>query len=147
MIRRHSLHMYAPIAFALLWTSCAIDGSDVVSGGEVIDRIRTAVSIKVGICYPGDASNVLLAKEVTTRFDRGQFYSTKDVDRCIQDFDALPCAFFYQNFGRQSVSLFVGNVYAFVCPNLSDKEFFSPTYMQGNFPESSSTKHSSTSSN
>lgn len=126
----------------LLLAGCAMDGGSVISGREVNERIREAVVIKVASCYPGDSSAVLLYAEVSPRFDRGQFYSTRDIDRCIQDFNAVPCASFYSAFGRSAISLYLANVYAFVCSGISDKEFFSPRYFEGNFPESSSSRSS-----
>ena len=123
--------------------SCAIDGSSVVSGRELNERIRQSVIAKVTACYPGDSGAALLYTEVNPRYDAGQFFETKDVDRCIADFDAIPCASLYSSFGRQAVSLYAANVYAFVCAGLSDKEFLSPRYLEGNFPEASSSSHSS----
>lgn len=122
----------------LVTTSCAIDGSGVVSGAQVNERIRRSVIAKVSACYPGDAGAPLLYAEVRPRYDDGQFYQTKDVNECLADFDAIPCASLHASFGLQAVSLYIANIYAFVCPGLSDKEFFNPHYLEGNFPEASS---------
>lgn len=119
-------------------SSCALDGGSVVSGAELNERIRRSVIAKVSACYPGDAGAPLLYAELKPRYDEGQFYETKDVNACLADFDAIPCSSLHASFGLQAVSLYLANIYAFVCPGLSDKEFFSPRYLEGNFPEASS---------
>lgn len=132
--------------FALLTVSCAMDGGGVISGRELNERIRQAVVLKATACYPGDSGAVFLYSEVNPRYDRGQFYQTKDVDACLESFNAIPCSFFHSTFGRQAISLYFANVYAFVCPGLSDKEFLSPRYLEGNFPEASSSSQNTSSS-
>ena len=126
------------ILTASAFNSCAIDGGSVVSGAELNERIRRSVIAKVSACYPGDAGAPLLYAEITPRYDKGQFYETRDVDACLADFNAIPCSSLHASFGLQAVSLYIANIYAFVCPGLSDKEFFNPRYLEGNFPEASS---------
>ena len=92
-------------------TYYGIDGPNVISRTEAVNKINRALMIKFGNCG-FDSKNVALLVRNTTQSKRkvldGAFYSTQDVDFCIQNIYFKSCK---------------DDAATFVC-NISPKDFF-----------------------
>lgn len=92
-------------------TYYGIDGPDVISRTEAVNKINRALMIKFGTCG-FDSKNVALLVRNTTQSKRkvldGAYYSTRDVDFCVKSIYFKSCK---------------DDAATFVC-NISPKDFF-----------------------
>ncbi len=102
--------------FILSFLNCTgtyygVDGGDVISRTEAVNKINRALMIKFGTCG-FDSRNVALLVRNTTQSKRkvldGAFYSTRDVDFCVQTIYGKSCK---------------DDAATYVC-NISPKDFF-----------------------
>ena len=138
----------------LVCTGCGVDGPHVMKGGEANERLQLAIITKMYLCetplpvdfffiLPGLTSSASPFGGFTSR----HYYTTKDVDRCIENFNLLPCDQYRANSSSDLLGPFVRLILA-ACPNVDDNNLFTePPYFQGHLIRDNSTGSSSNNSN
>ncbi len=91
---------YLCLCLLLILLNCTgtyygIDGPDVISRAEAVNKINRALIIKFGTCG-FDRANVSLLLKNSLQSKRkvldGAFYSTRDIDSCVQSIYFNTCA-------------------------------------------------------
>lgn len=120
-----------------LGLSCAVDGPDVIEGSAANTRLQNAVwskFIDCGTPLPFDFFFVIpgfvSGQSVFGGFRPNGYYRTADVDRCINDFNRLPCDQFRSTDQNDLVFPFL-RLAASACPDVNENSFFKSPPGQG----------------
>ncbi len=95
-----------------------LDGPDVISRDDAVRKINDAKLARMSVCGYNQSGALLLYNDYVRNPRKvldGAYYSTHDVDVCVQSIWLTPCAQWPLDCG------------------LSPKEFIEPPYFQGGF--------------
>ncbi len=132
----HRLRIAACLASVLTSAiSCfptEFDGPGVITAYEFRTRTYLALSLKAGLCnIPYPTEFLILASPYAGKGSRdGVYYRLAEVDRCIADFDRIPCELIPPARGPTDYAPFYGLILQ-LCPGIGSNSWFDQPYMQG----------------